>query len=414
MWTLLLVSTSLAQECTSAELQLGLDEAEGHYQTRDKQGFLDAMARNDATLTCMRDPATPALSASLHRMVGLRAFLEREDEEAALAFAAARSLEPAYTFPTTVVPEQHPVQDLYERHDPDAGSAMVLAPTSDGHLRFDGHRAEVRSTSFPQLFQHLDSTGAVTTTVYLWPSASTPDYPVGKSPETALPKPLAEAAQRPVELYVEFDGGIGKGGIARVIDHRVVTSSEGDDLGGASADGLTLAQGFRLGAGFGLRFSDSVEVGFRGNLILGSKQWTSGSTIVDEADLEILEYEQDTVEAQPYWLIQLEPRFRIFFAQQPAGSFYWLTGVGVTAMSRVEVEPGVRYPGRQILGVTLGGGAMWALGDKTGFFLEIPFTLYLLGHGVAVEDNDLAFPQPTLPTTTGWLYSGTLGIERRF
>ena len=57
---------------------------------------------------------------------------------------------------------------------------------------------------------------------------------------------------------------------------------------------------------------------------------------------------------------------------------------------------------------------MWNLGEKTGFFLEIPFTLYLLGHGVDSSESDLVYPQPTLPSTTGWIYSGTLGIQRRF
>ncbi|HJN76590.1 MAG TPA: hypothetical protein QGF58_21855 [Myxococcota bacterium] len=133
----------------------------------------------------------------------------------------------SFAFALTVVPEQHPVQELYLEHDPASGSQMVLAPTSDGHLRFDGHRAEVRSTSFPQLFQHLDSTGAVTQSAYLWPDQPTPDYPVGSSPETALPPRVADAVEKPIALYVELDGGVSKGGIARVIDERVASDSSG-------------------------------------------------------------------------------------------------------------------------------------------------------------------------------------------
>lgn len=391
---------------------MGLDEAESAYVERDKVAFMAAMERNDATLACLEDPATSGIAASLHRMVGLRAFLEREDEDAALAFAAARTLQPAYTFPRTVVPEQHPVQELYTRHDPSAGTTMVLAPTSDGHLRFDGHRAELRSTSFPQLFQHMDATGAVTTTVYLWPGQPTPDYPVGKSPENALPSPMAEAVQKPVALYVEFEGGISKGSLARTIDERVAVTEDGTQLGVAYADSLSLAQGFRLGAGLGLRFSDVLELGLRTDLTLGSKAWTTGSTVYDGE--QIADYSAESIEPRPYWLIRLEPRFRIFFAQQEAGAFYWLTGVGVTGMSGVTLDSGERYPGRGILGLTFGGGAMWSLGDKTGLFLEVPFTLHLLGHTAEAETNELVYPQPTVPSTTGWIYTGTLGIQRRF
>ncbi|MCP4806885.1 MAG: hypothetical protein GY913_21165 [Proteobacteria bacterium] len=273
-------------------MQLALDDAESAFEARDEEAFLHAMDRADETLPCVIDPATPALSAELHRMVGLRAFLERDEENAALAFAAARSVEPDYTFPLTVVPAHHPVQELYDELDTDRGTTMILAPASEGSLRIDGRRAERRSTSWPQLVQVVSKTGVVTSTDYVWPN-----------------------------------------------------------------------------------------------------------------------------EPRPSWVLQVEPRMRMFFAGQPAGAFYWMIGLPFTGIMGIEPEgqyPYTTWGPRGILGVTFGGGAMWSLSEKTGLFIEIPFTLYLLGHGTESQQSTLVYPQPSEPSTGGYLYSGTVGIQRRF
>ena len=419
MVLLLATSAALAQDCTTAVVQLALDDAESAFEARDKEAFLAAMDRVDANLGCVRDPATPALAAELHRMVGLRGFLERDEDAAALAFVAARSIEPDYTFPLTVVPEHHPVQELYLELDPARGTTLVLAPPAEGSIRLDGRRAESRSTSWPQLMQVVSGTGGVVSTDYVWPSEPTPFYDVGVS-ASALPDSLADAVDasddQVVTIYVETDVGITRGGIDRFVDERVAVNEDGAIVERSYSDAVTEDQGARFGFGAGLRFRDAVELGLRGNVVLGSKEWTTGYTLVD-ADGNILDYGQTSIEPRPSWLLQVEPRMRMYFGQQTAGAFYWMIGLPFTGLMGVEPEgqyPYTSWGPRGILGVTLGGGAMWRLGENTGLFMEIPFTLYLLGHGIESQQSTLVYPQPSTPTTSGYLYSGTLGLQRRF
>ena len=411
-------STALAADCqpTSAlVLQRLLDGALDAYEARDKDGYLERMDAAEAALPCLTEPVTAGLAASVHRGMGLQAFLVRDQQAAELSFAAARSLQPAYSFPSTLVPAHHPVLEMYLALDPASGSQVVLVPPSRGQLLLDGHHGGERSSAFPQIVQYLSGQGEVVWTAYVQPDQAPPDYPVG-SYDAGLPELLDAQPHedRQVWLYVEADVGIAKGGLDRIADERVKVDEDGAVVGRSYVDGLSTRQSARGGLALGMRLGRVVDLGVRGDAYVASQQWTTGWTLADgSSDLR-------TMEPRPSWVLQVEPRMRLTFNATDLAGFYWLTGAGLTYLPAVDGIEAAPYgfssrPARTIFGVTVGAGAMWHLSEKTSLFVEIPWTLYLLGHQVQASEDSSVYPGPSsISSTTNWIYSGTLGLQRRF
>jgi len=181
MWILLL-NAALAAECpepaTTITLGATLDQAESSYGDLDLDGFDEALGAIRAQIPCLQEVVPSPLVASLHRFEGLKAFLDGAPDRSQRAFAAARSIEPAYRFPRSVVPEGNPVLDDYAAMDPATQESSTAPTPAAGALRIDGQLTQERSTSFPVLFQRVDGGGAVAESAYLWPSMPLPTYEV--------------------------------------------------------------------------------------------------------------------------------------------------------------------------------------------------------------------------------------------
>ena len=91
-------------------------------------------------LACVSEPVPRNVAAAVHRMTGLRGFVDRDPDRSTKAFAAGRYLEPAYKFPATLVPEGHPVLRDYEAawgaRDADALAELF---TEDGFVLRPGN-----------------------------------------------------------------------------------------------------------------------------------------------------------------------------------------------------------------------------------------------------------------------------------
>jgi hypothetical protein len=161
---------------TSADLIAALDDAKAAYSNLDVTEFRAAMARVQVGLPCATDEITPHVAAELHRFEGLLGFLDRITERSLTAFAAARSIEPNYKFPESLVPVGNPVLADYEQLDPDSGQTMRVGEPVSGRILFDGSPIAQRPRNFPTVIQLIDDGGAVTTTAYLWPGEALPSY----------------------------------------------------------------------------------------------------------------------------------------------------------------------------------------------------------------------------------------------
>lgn len=200
MFLLLAVSTTAHAECeqpiSTADIQSILERAESTYTALDVPAFQATIDELATGLACLDEPMPRYLAASVHRWVGLRAFIDREPERSTRAFVAARSIEPAYTFPEAVVPAGNPLLSTYAAIPTEAGSSVELPVPVEGHYLLDGRAGTQRPTAWPVIFQRVGTDGQVQHTAYVWngdpiPGLGVPAPAPVAEPDPAQPIPLA-------------------------------------------------------------------------------------------------------------------------------------------------------------------------------------------------------------------------------
>lgn len=204
MWTLIIASAmSLSAEAacetpaSSDEVAAAVDRAEIAYGELDVEQFRIATDEAVALVSCVDETITKPLAARLHRFEGLRKFIERDLDGSKRAFAAARSIEPAYTFPTSLVPEGNPVRDEYIAMDPSVSTFETSPPVAHGYLMVDGTVTYERPKDRPAILQVLGDDGTVLISDYLGAMEPLPVYEIGKLPSAKghpLRLPLAASA----------------------------------------------------------------------------------------------------------------------------------------------------------------------------------------------------------------------------
>jgi len=187
-------------------LTLGPDLAEA--AARAEQAFAETRVEDFQAVTaelsvrvaCLMEPVDPAGAARVHRLMGLRAFVERQPERAQQAFAAARSLQPEYAWPEELIPWGHPLLAMYQAIPVEGGTFTPLPAPAAGWVYLDGRPAEPRPSAWPALLQVSDAGGAIQLSAYLWPGEPLPAYPTARPPELArLPDP-GSPAEEPVAV----------------------------------------------------------------------------------------------------------------------------------------------------------------------------------------------------------------------
>jgi hypothetical protein len=197
-WALAVAHAACPTPQGSAELVSALDDAKDAYASLEVEAFRQAMDGVHQKLPCLDEEVTRHLAAELHRFEGLLGFLDRDTEHSQRAFASARSIEPNYKFPVTLVPDGHPVLAQYGALDPNRvgpngmGSVRLSEPLQ-GSILLDGAVTLHRPQDLPVLFQRLDAEGGVLETVYLWPSDPVPPYPARAAPLVVEPAPEGPA-----------------------------------------------------------------------------------------------------------------------------------------------------------------------------------------------------------------------------
>lgn len=147
-----------------ADLRIALDGAESAWGV-DADGFARSAAAADAILACLEAVIDPSTAARVHRVRGLTAYAGRDTAGATAAFAAARSVEPAYNFPDTMVPPGNPLRAIYESATP-SSAFKPAAPPARGMTHFDGTASARRPSAVPTVFQLVEA-GRATRTEWL-------------------------------------------------------------------------------------------------------------------------------------------------------------------------------------------------------------------------------------------------------
>ena len=146
------------------------------YQDADLNRFFETTSKLEELIPCLAEPLPRNVTAGVHRMMGLRAFIDRKGEKAEAAFGAARVIESAYRFPETMVPPGHPIMTAYESLDVTDPPSKPVASAEGGYFHFDGRPGNERPVTLPTVTQLFNADGGVELSAYLWPADGMFDY----------------------------------------------------------------------------------------------------------------------------------------------------------------------------------------------------------------------------------------------
>lgn len=158
VWMIVSIAWAACDPVAPGEIEDAIRAAEQAFAAADVAGFEALSNRALALPSCVYGAVPRSTAAALHRLAGLRAFVRKEQSEAELAFAAARRLEPAYAFPTTLVPSGHKIRTWYDAIQPIPDSVALLPEPAKGSLVVDGEASRERPAVLPAVVQ-LTGTG---------------------------------------------------------------------------------------------------------------------------------------------------------------------------------------------------------------------------------------------------------------
>jgi len=173
------MSAALAAPCPSSHTVVDLDRqllsAEAAIGQLQSDRFLTETEDLTQRVACLAEAATPAFAAHVHRVIGMRAFIGRQGDDVAAAFAAARDADPTYVWPETVLPPAHGIRDQLAEA-PALDAVRPLPRPRGGELRFDGVASTERPVDRPTIMQVLDPDGGVTASGWLHPNDAALPY----------------------------------------------------------------------------------------------------------------------------------------------------------------------------------------------------------------------------------------------
>ena len=160
-----------------ASLAIHLDAALHDFIQMDQDGFIADMQVIDTALSCMEEPLSPELAASLHRLEACRSYLDTDDARTVAAFRAAIAIEGNYDLPLDVAPPGHLLQQLYDRARQDLRESPVLVDLPNRcTLYVDGSPSTTKSVGRPAVLQLALPRGAICYSGYVFPEDPQPDW----------------------------------------------------------------------------------------------------------------------------------------------------------------------------------------------------------------------------------------------
>jgi len=174
---------------TVADIEASLAKA-------DSARFGEAQRLLDAQLACLEELLPRFTVASLHRAKGLRAFTERNPDDATASFAAARAISPDYTFPDDFLPAAHPIRAAYDQAvASDDGTERLPRPARGTALWVDGRVSDERPMGRAAWVQLVGEDGLAKQSSYLAPADPMPTYEAGPS-EPIEPRPAGDRPRK--------------------------------------------------------------------------------------------------------------------------------------------------------------------------------------------------------------------------
>jgi len=181
MWWLVTAAISWA-ECPGDSLQSAVQSAgelELAYVNLDEAGFDATSARVREAIPCIRAELSSPDAFSLHRALGLVAFVEGDDSGSRKSWAAVRSLRPGWQPADSLMPSGHPLRELWDAAIP-GGELVPLERAPAGGWVVDGVRTAEVPAHHAFVLQGFDADGQVIHTGY---HRSLAEVPVFEPPD---------------------------------------------------------------------------------------------------------------------------------------------------------------------------------------------------------------------------------------
>lgn len=182
------------------EVAAAIDEAYELYRQLEIDEFREQVGVARARIECLETFLSRHHAAEFHRVEGVRLFVDRNSPEAQKHFAAARALEPNFSFPTDLVPEGNPLLDDYNALEPTPGSFEQVPRPKVGSIKLDGSSTLNRGLERPVTFQLADGAGKVVLSKVLGASDAPPAYDAedagGDAKEGKAPKAPRERSAK--------------------------------------------------------------------------------------------------------------------------------------------------------------------------------------------------------------------------
>ena len=181
------------------EVGAAIDEAYELYRELEIDKFREQVDVARKHIECLDTFLSRHHGAEFHRVEGVRLFVDRNSPEAQKHFAAARALEPNYSFPTDLVPEGNPLLDDYQALEPIAGSFETVARPRAGSIKLDGSSTLNRGLERPVTFQLADASGKVVLSKVLAAADAPPAYDAEESASTGGSEKAPKTPKEPRE-----------------------------------------------------------------------------------------------------------------------------------------------------------------------------------------------------------------------
>ncbi|MBX2803132.1 MAG: hypothetical protein KTR31_35960 [Myxococcales bacterium] len=174
-----LLSASSWATCpsTTDDIRELVDASEVALIELDSNAFVAASDALHTSVACVAQPLSAPLIARLHRVQGLRAYVEGDAERATAAFSSARAAAPELELPATFVPEGHELTRLFLLQPVDFGGVLTWPQPDQGDLLVDGRSSLDVPVRRPSVLQLRLDDGHASTSLYHWPDTPPFQYP---------------------------------------------------------------------------------------------------------------------------------------------------------------------------------------------------------------------------------------------
>ena len=188
-WLILVAGVANAADCqptSSEQLSSVMQQALIDFATLDEDSFFASTQQAEDALPCLDELFLPPNAAAYHRLQGLRAFFNGDDDDTVLAFRAALSIEPDYTISAKLAPEGGKLHRLWTNAQtgPNPFIGSFTAPAGK-YAYVDGVETRTYAEDLPNIVQYGPGDGSILWTGYV---------PANQKPPTELPAAGAAVA----------------------------------------------------------------------------------------------------------------------------------------------------------------------------------------------------------------------------